>query len=114
MLRKVKRLFRRDPRSSNAPADIVPLGNKEASSPGNKEANFLTPKKNHRSLRSPSIKKWLKKIARPVDGFTINNVRPEVDNVDYQIRFPSTSELGSPPSCFKESWDNDPEIRRFL
>ncbi|KAJ5356220.1 hypothetical protein N7517_010829 [Penicillium concentricum] len=44
----------------------------------------------------------------------LNRVRPKVDNIEYHINFSRSSESGSPPAWFNETWDNDPEIRRFL
>ena len=44
----------------------------------------------------------------------INNVRPRVDNIHFHLNLSGSSELGSPPAWFNESWDNNPEILGFL
>ncbi|KAJ5952188.1 uncharacterized protein N7479_010601 [Penicillium vulpinum] len=116
-------MFRRGLRALSKSAEAVPLGNKEnlpsgnkeSSPPGNKEH---TPQSTPNVGQPPSslhpIKIWLKNVARPVDGSPINRVRPEVDNINFHIKFSESSESGSPPAWFNETWDKDPEIRRFL
>ncbi|KAJ5456676.1 hypothetical protein N7530_011950 [Penicillium desertorum] len=106
MLPKVKGLLRRGFRAFSGHTEPVPFsnkenvpsGNKESSLPGNKEHTpHSTPKVSQPPSRSNPIKRWLENVSPPSMGL------------------PSTSsELGSPPAWFNETWDNDPEIRRFL
>ncbi|KAJ5269451.1 hypothetical protein N7505_005209 [Penicillium chrysogenum] len=123
MLAKAKGLLRRGLRAFGGHTEPVPLsnkenlpsGNKESSPPGNKER---TPHSTSKVSQPPSssnpIKRWLENVSTPVYGSPINKVRPRVDNIDFHINFSDSVELGSPPAWFNETWDNDPEIRRFL
>ncbi|KGO69147.1 hypothetical protein PEX1_005900 [Penicillium expansum] len=122
MLPKIKRLFRRGFRALSRPTETVPWsnkenlpsGNKELSPPGNKEHTLpFTPKVSQQTSSSLPIRRWLENVTLPVNGSLINRVRPKVDNIDFHINF-SSSESRSTPAWFNDTWDNDPEIQRFL
>ena len=118
MLAKIERLIRRGVRALSKSAETVtsnnkdnlPSGNKELSPSGDKEH---TPKVSQVPSSSHPIMKWLQDVTYPVDESRVNELRPKVDNIDFYIDFSETSER-STPAWFNETWDNDPEIRRFL
>ncbi|CAI7664881.1 unnamed protein product [Penicillium glandicola] len=122
MLPKIKRLLRAFRTSSKlietvplANKENVPRGNKENSPPGNKEHTPQpAPKVSQPPSSSHPVKRWLKKVAHPVDGSPINRVLPRVDDIDFHIDVSETSEFGSPPASFNETWENYTEIRHFL
>ncbi|CAG8057219.1 unnamed protein product [Penicillium nalgiovense] len=115
MLPKAKGLLRRGFRTFSGHAEPVPLKQRE---PASWKQRILTPHSTPKVSQPPSssnpIKRWLENVSPPVYGSPINKVRPRVDNIDFHINFSDSSELGSSPAWFNETWDKDPEIRRFL